>query len=106
MRYYIPLYARKQAMMGLKQRRKASKSKKAGLTRAEAKKLGIQSGVVRAVQLSKNKTISEKDAKSIARFYSRFKNQRTPKAEMALRLWGGRKWGNALYKKIYKSKKK
>ena len=105
MRYYIPLYARKEAIKGLKQRAKAPKSKKAGLSRAEAKKLGINSGVVRALQLSKNKSISEKDAKSIARFYARFKNQRTPKAEMALKLWGGRKFGRALYTKIYRGKK-
>lgn len=104
--YYVPLYARKSAMRGLKLRAKSSKSQKAGLTRAEAKKLGIQSGVVRAVQLSKNKNISEKDAKSIARFYARFKNKRTKKSEQALLLWGGRRYGKALYKKIYRTKRK
>ena len=106
MRYYIPLYARQAARRGLKLRAKSSKSKKAGLTKAEAKILGIQSGVVRALQLSKNKTITEKDAKSIARFYARFKNKRTKKSEQALLLWGGRKYGKALYKKIYRTKRK
>ena len=103
--YYVPLYARKSAIRGLKLREKSSKSQKAGLTRSEARKLGIQSGVVRAVQLSKNKNISEKDAKSIARFYARFKNKKTKKSEQALLLWGGRRYGKALYKKIYKKPK-
>lgn len=96
----------KQARLGLKQRRKAPKSKKAGLSRSEAKKLGIASGVARAYQLSVNKTISEKDAKKVARFYARFKNKKSPKAEMALKLWGGRKFGRAMYKKIYGNKRK
>jgi hypothetical protein len=43
MRYYVPLYARKAAIRGLKLRARSSKSKKAGLTASEAKKLGIQS---------------------------------------------------------------
>lgn len=106
MRYYIPLYARKEARKGLKIRAKRSKSKKAGLSRAEAKKLGIASGVARAYQLSINKSISEKDAKKVARFYSRFKNKRSKKANEALMLWGGRKYGKALYKKIYGNKKR
>ena len=106
MRYYIPLYAREAARKGLKIRAKRSKSKKAGLSRAEAKKLGIASGVARAYQLSVNKNISEKDAKSIARFYARFKNKRSKKANEALLLWGSRRYGKALYKKLYKSKRK
>jgi len=106
MRYYIPLYAKKAARKGLKIRAKRSKSKKAGLSITEAKKLGIASGVARAYQLSINKSISEKDAKKVARFYSRFKNKRSKKANEALMLWGGRKYGKALYKKIYKSKRK
>lgn len=105
MRYYVPLYARKAAIRGLKLRAKSSKSKKAGLTASEAKKLGIQSGVVRAVQLSRNKTISESDAKSIARFWARWKNQRTPKVEQSFLLWGSRRYGRALYNKIYRAKR-
>ncbi len=33
------------------------------------------------------------DIKSVSNFYSRFKNCKTERCEMAINLWGGRKFG-------------
>jgi hypothetical protein len=96
-RIKIPKYAKNQAKKGLEERKK----NKAGLTPKEAKKLGIYSGVARAKQIISNKYLDEKDLKSIARFYIRFKNCKTPKCETAIKLWGGRKFGLFLYNLFY-----
>lgn len=98
-RLKIPFYAKLEAKRGLKER----ELNKAGLTGAEARILGITSGVERAKRLIKNEFIDEANAKAVARFYLRFRNRKTPKAETALRLWGGRRWGKLLAK-IYYSK--
>lgn len=83
--------AKKAAKRGLKNREKFSDPP--GLTKSEAKKAGIASGVERAKQLIRSKTLSLEDAKHVARFYQRFKNKRTPRAECAIDLWGGRDFG-------------
>lgn len=98
-RMKIPYYAKIKAKEGLEERI----INKAGLTPKEAKKLGIYSGVARANQILRNKFLEEEDLKSIARFYSRFKNKKTKKSETALKLWGGRRFGRLLYA-IYYSK--
>jgi len=95
-RVKVPSYARKTAGQGLRER----VFNKAGLTRTEAKKLGITSGVSRAHQLLKSKTISEEDAKRIAAFYDRFKNCKTPRCETAIKLWGGRRFGRKMAKRF------
>lgn len=101
-RIKIPYYAKIAASKGLKER----KLNKAGLTKNEASKLGITSGVERAKQLLRNKYIKENDAKDIARFYARFRNCKTNRCETAINLWGGRRLGILLNKiyfnKIYK----
>lgn len=91
-RIIVPEYAKEAARQGLEQR----KLNKAGLTKAEAQKLGINSGVERARQLVRSKTISVNDAKRIGAFYDRFKNQNSPRAETAIKLWGGRQFGRRL----------
>lgn len=91
-RITVPEYAREAARRGLEER----KLNKAGLDKAEAQKLGINSGVERARQLVRSKTISVKDAKRIGAFYDRFKNQDSARSETALRLWGGRRFGMRL----------
>lgn len=96
MKIKIPSYAKQSAREGLEER----KDNKAGLTKSQANKLGINSGVERAKQLLGNKTISKKDAVRIGAFYDRFKNCRTPRCETAIKLWGGRKFGRDLSKKF------
>lgn len=90
MRIDIPKFAKINAKKGLALRKKQQMP--SGLTKEEAKVLGIQSGVERARQLIKNKTISIEDAKSIRNFLNRFKNQRSKRSEIAIMLWGGRKF--------------
>lgn len=95
-RITIPDYAKEAARIGLKERQ----TNKAGLTKSEAKKLGINSGVERAKQLIRNKTIPISEAKRIGAFYDRFKNKRTSRSETAIRLWGGRRFGRKLAQKF------
>lgn len=92
MRIKVPDYAKKAAGQGLRERI----FNKAGLTKSEAKKLGIASGVERAKQIIRKKSIPEEDAKRIGAFYDRFKNCRTDRCETAIKLWGGRRWGRKL----------
>jgi len=97
----VPEYAKVAARRGLRLRKLASSSRKFGITREQANKLGIDSGIERAKQLIREKRITESKAKRIARFYSRFKNCFTPKCEGAHLIWGGRKWEKVLYDKFY-----
>lgn len=92
----IPYYVKKAAKEGLSERR----LNKAGLDKYQAKKLGINSGVERAKQLIRNKYLKVKDIKRVAAFYDRFKNQKTPRARTALKLWGGARWGRILSNKF------
>lgn len=95
-RIKIPQYAKNRAREGLKER----KINKAGLTKDQAKKLGINSGVERAKQIIRSKTLSHEDAKRVAAFYDRFKNKRTKRSETALKLWGGRRFARKLANKF------
>lgn len=85
--------ARAAARKALRSRRKLPKSRKFGLDKKQAKKLGINSGVERARQIIRSKSLSEEDARRVAAFYQRFKGCRTPKCEGAIDLWGGREFG-------------
>lgn len=99
----IPSSAKNSAKKGLLQRKKFERGNKPGLTSAQASKLKIQSGVQRAYSLIKQTYITEEEAKEVARFYSRWKNCRTPKCQTNHNLWGGRKWGKELYYKFYEN---
>ena len=99
----IPKHVKNVAKKALEKRLMLPKSQRAGLTKSEAKKLGIQSGVERAKQLVRSEYLNEKDVKSMIGFYNRFKNKSTPKIEEAIKLWGGRSFLRFL-KKIYTSK--
>ena len=96
----IPYYAKFSASEGLKERN----FNNAGLTKEQAKKLNINSGVERAKQIIRNRYLQEDDLKSIARFYLRFRNCRTKRCETALKLWGGRRFGLLLAKVYYRFK--
>jgi len=101
-RYKVPSYAKKKASAALKKREMLPESKRFGITKQQAKKLKINSGVERAKQIKRSKTVPEKDAKRIAAFYQRFKNCKTPKCEGAIDLWGGRRWGRELSSELKK----
>jgi hypothetical protein len=97
----IPKYVKVIAKKALEKRRIQKESRQAGLTKEEAEKLGIQSGVERAKQLVRSRFLKELDIKSMVGFYNRFKNRSTPKIEDAINLWGGRSFLEFL-SKIYK----
>jgi hypothetical protein len=92
----IPAYAKAAAQKGLLARE--AFPKKPGLTKEEAGKLGIVSGVERAKQIVREEYLSDLDVQSMRRFYARFRNMRTPRAEVAILLWGGRKFLEKLSK--------
>lgn len=85
--------AKKKAARALKLRKSLPKSKKFGLDKQQAKKLGINSGVERAKQIVRSKSLLLDDAKAVSRFYNRFRNCRTKNCEGAIDLWGGRDFG-------------
>jgi len=89
----IPQYAKRSAEKALRQRRRLSKSKRFGISFAEAREKGIRSGVRQAQKIIARDFLSIEEVKPYARFYQRFKNCTTPKCEGALNLWGGRKFG-------------
>lgn len=97
MRLRIPLYAKEKAKKALILRAGLPAYKKFGLDTKQAKELGIFSGVKRAKQIISNESVSLKDAKHIAAFYSRFKGCKTIKCEGAIDLWGGRQFGKKAY---------
>lgn len=103
MRIKIPKYAKLECKKALKLRKSLPKYKRFGLTKTQANKLGVNSGVERAKQIIRNKTVSLKDAKSIIAFYNRFSKCKTAKCQGAHKLWGGRDF--ALYLKSEIKKK-
>lgn len=99
-----PKGAREAAARGLRMRREAPKSKKGGLSTAEAGKQGIGSGVARATQLSKGGNVSPRVVRQMAAFFARHeKNKGTPKGRIAWLLWGGdagRSWANKVVRQM------
>ena len=89
---HIPEYAKKAAREALEQRKSLPEYKRYGLDKSEARRLGINSGVERAKQIVRSKTLPIEDAKRVAAFYQRFKNCNTPKCEGSHKLWGGRRF--------------
>jgi hypothetical protein len=86
----IPQYAKEAARKALVLREGFPKPP--GLTREEAARIGINSGVERAKQLIRERELGEYDLMSMRRFYARFRNYHTPRAEVAIMLWGGRRF--------------
>lgn len=96
----IPAHAKSAAKQGLDERRRLAPSKRFGIDKEQARRLGINSGVERAKQIIRNKNLPLNDAKRVAAFYNRFKNCRTKKCEGAIKLWGGRRFGRSLSSKL------
>lgn len=101
-KFKVTEQAKRKAKNALEKRSKLPKSKQFGITKKEAKKLGINSGVERAKQIIRSKNIPEKDAKRVCAFYQRFKNCKTEKCEGSLDLWGGRSWSKRICSQLKK----
>lgn len=91
-----PEGAREAAIRGLELRAKAPKSRKGGLTNAEASKHGIGSGVQRAVNLKNGSKMSPKVVRQMKAFFDRHsayksKHKQDPggPAHVSWLLWGG-----------------
>lgn len=93
-RVVVPYYAKISAKLGL--------MSDSGMSKTQARKLNIRSGIKTAQTLVSQKTISPDLAKAIARFYLRFKGQRSKRSENAINLWGGRRFGLDLARHYYK----
>jgi len=100
----IPQYAKDKAEEALVLRKQLPESRKFGIDKQEADKLGINSGVERAKQIARNTHLSDSDTRRVAAFYQRFKNCTTPKCEGAIDLWGGRRFGQLAVAHILKDK--
>ena len=96
----IPLYAKEEAREALELRETLPVSEQFGLSEEEARVLGITSGISRAQQLIKSNRLSEEDKKAVCRFYTRFRNKKGERAEGAIKLWGGRKFGKKVCKSL------
>ena len=88
----VPYYAKISAKLGLMGYAK--------LTTAEAKKR--RKGKIVARVLMHRKRIDKHLAKEIGRAYMKVRRQRTKGAEVALNLYGGRKFGYFMARKYYK----
>lgn len=100
MKIFIPPYAKKRAEEALSVRERLPRYLRYGIEKEQAAQTGITSGVERAKQLMKSKYLNENDAKRVAAFYNRFKGRKSFKVEGALNLWGGRKFGEYVVKKL------
>jgi hypothetical protein len=89
MRLKIPIYAKRKAKSALLLNSKLPKSLKFGLTKMEARKLGITSGTDRAKQIIRNKYLSEDDIKAVCRFSRFLYRTRTLRTQGVIDLWGG-----------------
>lgn len=96
--------AKKCARLALSIREKLPASKRFGITKEQATKLGINSGVERAKQIINSANLPWHDAVRVARFYQRFKNKEGPRAQGAIDLWGGRAFGEIAVKFVKKNK--
>lgn len=95
-RVIVPKYAKTAAKIAIAKRQAFPPSKKPGLTKKQAQNLKITSGVERAKQIIRSRSIPVKDAKRVGAFYDRFKNCRTKRCEVAIGLWGGRRFGRKM----------
>lgn len=101
----IPIYAKKAAKRALSIRKQS---------KTQTKKASIISGANQAKFIISNKYLTKAKARQFYKFYQRFKNCRTKKCDMAMALWGGRKFlktkvfrfvkRNAKRKKRYKKR--
>lgn len=110
----------KNAEKGLKYRRKASPSRKGGLTAKQASEEGIGSGVQRAINLKNKDKISPKVIKQMCAFFSRHEKNKSidkkyknepwnDKGYVSWLLWGGdagKTWANKIKEQMEKFDKK
>lgn len=89
-RLKVTRQAKKRAAMALKLREGLPKSMRFGLTKTQARQLGINSGIERARQLIRSESISFKDAMDVCRF-RRFskRKKKTLGVKGVIDLWGG-----------------
>ena len=92
-RLKIPVHAKNAARLALKIRESLPQSRRFGITKEQAGRLGIASGVERAKQIMRSSSLAWADAVRVARFYQRFKNKQGLRAQGAIDLWGGRQFG-------------
>jgi hypothetical protein len=102
-----PASVRKEAKEGLELRKQYGRG---GLTKSQAGKQGIASGVERAKQLAGGRPLSDEDISAMYRFFIRHKafkkyhNQDPPSnALISWKLWGGdsgQKWIKGVYKEM------
>jgi hypothetical protein len=103
---------RENAELGLEYRKKAPKSRKGGLTNAQASKFGIGSGVQRAVTLINDQYINPKTVKRMFSFFSRHSvhkskhDHKNPnRSYISWLIWGGDEaydWSSKLVEKMKK----
>ena len=113
--FYPPKPVRESAKKGLELRKKFGRG---GLSSQLAGKLGIGSGIVRAVNLSSGKKVSPKTVQRMSNYFSRHKSDRRPgwsnpknpsNGYIAWLLWGGdygKNWAHKILKEIKKADKK
>lgn len=82
----IPKYAKEIAKKALAKRESLPKSKKFGITKTEAERLGIASGVERAKQIIRSKRLSLKDIKRVCAFRRFLERKRSEKIQGAIDL--------------------
>ena len=93
MKLKITKQAKEKAKKALELRKKLPKSKKFGITKKEAEKLGINSGVERAKQIVRNDfLVKEKDIKAVCRFKRWTNRKQTLRVKGAVDLWGGKRF--------------
>ena len=105
MKLKVTQQAKAKARLALEERRSLPNSRKFGLDKRQASSLGINSGVERAKQIVRSKSLNMRDAERVAAFYNRFKNCRTPKCNGAINLWGGRKFGRKAVEFVKKNRR-
>jgi len=91
-RLKVPKYAKEAAKRALEFNKKVPKSQKVGLTKSEAKRKGINSGVERAKKLINNDSISMGDARAVCNFKRFLGMKQTVRVEAVIDLWGGKRF--------------
>jgi hypothetical protein len=89
LRLKVTQEAKRKAKSSLLLLKMLPKSQQFGLSKSEARQLGINSGIERAKQIIRSKYLYDADVISVCRF-KRFLNQtRSLKVQGAINLWGG-----------------